>query len=113
MLQRVNLGPHEIDTWYFSPYPAVPGVPMTADLLYLCEFDLKYFTKEKTLRKHLAKGIPKHPPGTRAPPPSSLSHHTYPAIIQGTMNHISSIESPPPKQPWCLCPPCCARNGLR
>ena len=64
-MQRVNLGPHDVDTWYYSPYPSAPGVPMQADMLYVCEYDLKYFRKEKTLRKHLASGIPHHPPGAQ------------------------------------------------
>ena len=81
----MNLGPHEIDTWYFSPYPAAPGVPLSADMLYICEFDLKYFRKESSLHKHLSEGLPTHPPGARIPPPPErlCTFQEHPAVPRG------------------------------
>ena len=58
--QVVNLGRYDIDTWYYSPYPEPYR---SVDRLYICEYDLKYFRKRKSLEKHLANDVPHHPPG--------------------------------------------------
>jgi hypothetical protein len=58
--QVVNLGRYDIDTWYYSPYPEPYR---SVDKLYICEYDLKYFRKRKSLEKHLANDVPHHPPG--------------------------------------------------
>ena len=60
--QVVNLGRYDIDTWYYSPYPEPYR---SVDKLYICEYDLKYFRKPKSLEKHLANDVPHHPPGVR------------------------------------------------
>ena len=37
---RISIGPHLVDCWYFSPYPAeVQDVPV----LFICEFCLSFF----------------------------------------------------------------------
>ena len=60
LVQIIELGKYEIDTWYYSPYPE----PFASQhKLFLCEFCLKYFRKRKTLLRHLAKCEPQHPPG--------------------------------------------------
>ena len=42
----------EMDTWYYSPYPEPYA---SLEKLHVCEFCLKYFGKEKTLIRHMAK----------------------------------------------------------
>ena len=89
----VQCGPHEVDAWYFSPYPVIdkklsdkseksgvsqktdrtdltngmvgaPAPPhVQCDTLYVCERCLKYVRKRSTLAKHEAKCTAKHPPG--------------------------------------------------
>jgi len=46
-IQCIELGKHEIDTWYFSPYPEEFA---KCDKLFICEFCLKYMKKK---RRHL------------------------------------------------------------
>jgi len=65
----IELGKNVVDTWYYSPYPEPYA---SRDMLYICEFTLKYFSKKKTLLKHTAKLQQRHPPGDeiyRSPPP--------------------------------------------
>lgn len=59
-IQVIELGRHEVDTWYFSPYPEPYS---SCEKLYICEFSLKYFRKKKTLLRHMAKNPLRHPPG--------------------------------------------------
>lgn len=59
--QVVELGRHELDAWYYSPYPEPYA---GCHKLYICEYDLKYFRKKRTLLKHLAGLERKTPPGT-------------------------------------------------
>lgn len=67
-IQVIELGRHEIDTWYFSPYPEPHS---SCQKLYICEYTLKYFRKKKTLLRHMAKCPLRCPPGDeiyRSPP---------------------------------------------
>jgi histone acetyltransferase MYST1 len=67
-IQVIELGRHEIDTWYFSPYPEPHS---SCQKLYICEYTLKYFRKKKTLLRHMAKSPLRCPPGDeiyRSPP---------------------------------------------
>eukprot|EP00457_Paulinella_chromatophora_P003952 gb/GEZN01003962.1/.p1 GENE.gb/GEZN01003962.1/~~gb/GEZN01003962.1/.p1 ORF type:complete len:474 (+),score=57.25 gb/GEZN01003962.1/:45-1466(+) len=58
---KVEFGQHEVDTWYFSPYPLdVRNVSK----LWICEFCLKYMKKHRTLLKHSLLCKLRHPPGT-------------------------------------------------
>jgi len=59
-IQCIELGKHEIDTWYFSPYPEEFA---KCDKLFICEFCLKYMKKKKTLERHKTKCELRHPPG--------------------------------------------------
>lgn len=59
-IQVIELGRHEIDTWYFSPYPEPHS---SCQKLYICEYTLKYFRKKKTLLRHMAKSPLRCPPG--------------------------------------------------
>ena len=54
------MGEHEIEPWYFSPYP----VSFTeADCIYICEFCLSYFDSERVFGRHRKKCTLLHPPG--------------------------------------------------
>lgn len=59
-IQCIEIGKHELKTWYTAPYPEeYARLPK----LYLCEFCLKYMKSPAILRRHLAKCIWRHPPG--------------------------------------------------
>lgn len=57
---RVELGKHEMDTWYFSPFPAEYN---DCSKLFFCEFTLAFFKRKEQLRRHLRKNELLHPPG--------------------------------------------------
>ena len=57
---RVELGRHEMDTWYFSPFPAEYN---DVSKLYFCEFTLAFFKRKEQMRRHLRKNELLHPPG--------------------------------------------------
>lgn len=59
-IQVVEMGPYEIDTWYYSPYPEEYS---QVHKLYVCEFCLKYMKKRKSLLRHREKCQVMHPPG--------------------------------------------------
>ncbi|CAG9463488.1 unnamed protein product [Pedinophyceae sp. YPF-701] len=59
-IHKVELGRHELDTWYFSPYPAPYS---DCHKLYVCEFCLKYFRKCRTYSQHCSKCAHRAPPG--------------------------------------------------
>lgn len=59
-IQRIVMGAHEVDPWYFSPYP----VELTEeDELYICEFTLSYFGSRKQFERFRSKSTLRHPPG--------------------------------------------------
>ena len=57
---KVELGRHEMDTWYFSPFP--PEYT-TCKKLFFCEFTLNFFKRKEQLQRHLRKTEMYHPPG--------------------------------------------------
>ena len=57
---KVELGRHEMDTWYFSPFP--PEYT-TCKKLFFCEFTLNFFKRKEQLQRHLRKNEQYHPPG--------------------------------------------------
>ncbi|KAG8527489.1 uncharacterized protein KY384_007641 [Bacidia gigantensis] len=59
-IARIQMGKHEMETWYFSPYPASYA---DADIVYVCEFCLSYFDTLQTFTRHRAKCTLVHPPG--------------------------------------------------
>ena len=71
-----------MDTWYYSPYPEPYA---SLEKLHVCEFCLKYFGKEKTLIRHMAKCEMRHPPGDeiyRSPPePKSPGYCKTPIAV--------------------------------
>ncbi|KNE65504.1 hypothetical protein AMAG_11122 [Allomyces macrogynus ATCC 38327] len=59
-LNRIQMGRHLVETWYFSPYPAEHAhVP----ILYVCEFCLSYFGSAASYARHRHKCTLTHPPG--------------------------------------------------
>ncbi|KAK4494865.1 hypothetical protein PRZ48_014221 [Zasmidium cellare] len=59
-LERIQMGHHEIEPWYFSPYPAEFT---DCDLVYICEFCLSYFGSPLQFTRHRKKCQLLHPPG--------------------------------------------------
>jgi len=59
-LNRLQIGKHEVDAWYFSPYPKeYAHLPV----LYICEFCLSYFPSPVMLSRHRQRCMLFHPPG--------------------------------------------------
>ncbi|KAI6045975.1 histone acetyltransferase, MYST superfamily [Pisolithus marmoratus] len=59
-LNRLQIGKHELDAWYFSPYPKeYAHLPV----LYICEFCLSYFPSSFILSRHRHRCTLLHPPG--------------------------------------------------
>ncbi|OCF41214.1 histone acetyltransferase ESA1 [Kwoniella heveanensis CBS 569] len=59
-LNKLQMGKHEVETWYFSPYPVeYAHLPV----LYICEFCLLYYPSFTQLRRHRTKCTLVHPPG--------------------------------------------------
>ena len=59
-LNKLQIGKHEVESWYFSPYPQeYAHLP----ILYLCEFCLLYWPSATQLRRHRTKCTLLHPPG--------------------------------------------------
>ncbi|KNC86987.1 hypothetical protein SARC_00880 [Sphaeroforma arctica JP610] len=56
----IQLGKHEIDTWYFAPYPDDYG---KANKLYVCEYCLKYVKYSRTMSLHRERCSHRQPPG--------------------------------------------------
>lgn len=59
-LNMLQMGRHQIEAWYFSPYPSEYAY---IDCLYLCEMCLSYFPSDFLLRRHRRKCTLLHPPG--------------------------------------------------
>ncbi|KAI8055778.1 acyl-CoA N-acyltransferase [Syncephalis plumigaleata] len=59
-INRIRMGRHEVDTWYFSPYPQ----ELTSrEIVHLCEFCLSPFDSEFQLVRHAKRCRLLHPPG--------------------------------------------------
>ncbi|RVX75126.1 Histone acetyltransferase ESA1 [Exophiala mesophila] len=59
-LNKIQMGKHIIEPWYFSPYPQ----DFTdVDLVYIDEFCLSYFSSKKAFERHRRKCELRHPPG--------------------------------------------------
>jgi len=59
-LNRLQIGRHEVDAWYFSPYPQeYAHLPV----LYICEYCLCYFGSQFMLSRHRKRCNLLHPPG--------------------------------------------------
>ncbi|KAL7566979.1 hypothetical protein ACA910_019909 [Epithemia clementina (nom. ined.)] len=62
----LELGPFQMETWYFSPLPKeLLGPGGFIDVLYCCEFTFRLFSRKSELRRHQER-LPvskRHPPG--------------------------------------------------
>ncbi|KAH7929815.1 histone acetyltransferase [Leucogyrophana mollusca] len=59
-LNRLQIGKHEVESWYFSPYPKeYAHLPV----LYICEFCLSFFPSPMMLSRHRQRCTLLHPPG--------------------------------------------------
>ncbi|MCJ1484669.1 Histone acetyltransferase, partial [Schaereria dolodes] len=59
-LSRVQMGAHEMEPWYFSPYP----ISFTEEeMVYICEMCLSYFGRQRPFERHRTKCLLCHPPG--------------------------------------------------
>lgn len=59
-LNKIQMGQHEVEAWYFSPYPIEYAY---CDMLFICEFCLSYYGSHKQLSRHRARCQLHHPPG--------------------------------------------------
>ncbi|KAK5952051.1 Histone acetyltransferase [Knufia fluminis] len=59
-LDKIQMGRHIIEPWYFSPYPQEFS---DVDLVYVDEFCLSYFSSRKAFERHRGKCSLQHPPG--------------------------------------------------
>lgn len=60
VVERIEFGKYEINTWYFSPYPEEYAC---CEKLFICEFCLNYMTQRSTLLRHKTRCELRHPPG--------------------------------------------------
>lgn len=59
-LNRLQIGKHEVDAWYFSPYPKeYAHLPV----LYICEYCLSFFPSQFMFSRHRKRCTMLHPPG--------------------------------------------------
>lgn len=59
-LNKLQIGKSEVESWYFSPYPAEYAY---LPKLYICEFCLLYYPSLTQLTRHRTKCTLQHPPG--------------------------------------------------
>ncbi|CAE7902525.1 unnamed protein product, partial [Symbiodinium sp. KB8] len=62
-INRIHLGRHVIEAWYFTPYPQEFWKGGVTDTLYLDEFTLKFFLTKEELVAFRRKCTLMHPPG--------------------------------------------------
>ena len=58
-ISRIVMGGWEVEAWYFSPFPAEYNV----EVLYVCEYCLKYMRLRRTYHRHKAECEHRRPPG--------------------------------------------------
>ncbi|KAI0022138.1 acyl-CoA N-acyltransferase [Xylariomycetidae sp. FL0641] len=59
-ISKVSFGPWDLFPWYFSPYPE----SLTQeDVIFICEFCLRYYGDKKAFSRHRQKCTLQHPPG--------------------------------------------------
>lgn len=59
-ISRIIMGEHEVEPWYFSPYP----IELSEEShIYICEFTLSYFGSQKQFERFRSKSTLRHPPG--------------------------------------------------
>lgn len=58
-INKIIMGGWEVEAWYFSPYPEDYNV----DVLYVCEYCLKYMRRRTNFHQHKATCSHRRPPG--------------------------------------------------
>ena len=59
-LNRLQIGKHEVEAWYFSPYPKeYAHLPV----LFICEYCLSFFPSQFMFSRHRKRCTMLHPPG--------------------------------------------------
>ncbi|EPY50431.1 KAT5 family histone acetyltransferase Mst1 [Schizosaccharomyces cryophilus OY26] len=59
-INKIQLGDHEIEPWYFSPYPKEFS---DVDVVYICSFCFCYYGSQRQFERHRQKCSLQHPPG--------------------------------------------------
>ncbi|KAJ3061662.1 Histone acetyltransferase [Podochytrium sp. JEL0797] len=59
-IDRIIMGPNEVETWYFSPYPEEFTY---SDAVHICQFCLEPFGSLRPFERHRTKCLVRHPPG--------------------------------------------------
>ncbi|RDW69706.1 histone acetyltransferase-1 [Coleophoma cylindrospora] len=59
-ISKVQYGKYDLYPWYFSPYPEAFT---EEDVMYICEFCLRYYGDIKSFTRHRHKCTLQHPPG--------------------------------------------------
>ncbi len=62
-IDKIEMGKHIVDTWYFSPYPTELCGLAGDSTIYICEFCLSYFGAKQNLARHRQRCPVFHPPG--------------------------------------------------
>uniref|UniRef100_A0A7S3GFZ5 histone acetyltransferase n=1 Tax=Palpitomonas bilix TaxID=652834 RepID=A0A7S3GFZ5_9EUKA len=62
-ISTVRVGRFELETWYYSPYPADVVQGSSLARLFVCEYCLSYTPSDFTMKRHLCKCPHRHPPG--------------------------------------------------
>lgn len=71
-ISTVIIGKHELETWYFSPYPEEVG---DSAILYICEFCLEFTNSIECFARHRDKCSIMHPPGSEIYRNNSISFY--------------------------------------
>ncbi|XP_049516435.1 histone acetyltransferase KAT5-like [Dermacentor silvarum] len=79
-IAMIELGRHQIEPWYFSPYPE----ELANTCIYLCEFCLKFTKSQTCLKRHLAKCQLRCPPGKEIYRKEDLSIFEIDGLINKT-----------------------------
>lgn len=72
-IKKIMFRDHEIETWYIAPYPEEYS---QCEILYICEYCLKYMNSPTSYRRHQLKNCNfsnHHPPGTEIYRDSNVS----------------------------------------
>lgn len=59
-IKRIRIGAYEIETWYTAPYPEEYS---QQEVLFLCQYCLRYMSSEYIAERHLMKCKFRQPPG--------------------------------------------------
>ncbi|CAO3699948.1 unnamed protein product [Rhizopus stolonifer] len=59
-IKQISFGNHTIDTWYLAPYPEEYS---QSEVLYMCEYCMKYMKSQFVAKRHQKNCTVKHPPG--------------------------------------------------